>query len=114
MPQHWTNISIGKTDFKICTLANTRDKWICVQLFVYGTKSLENFNKLRKLYETSSKLEISEELEWVEKNRKEHHVNYVIPNTNPTNKEDWNNQHSLLINWIGKFSNFFKDKIKML
>jgi hypothetical protein len=114
LPQHWTNVSIGRSDFKICAIANTRDKWICVQLVVYGNNALENFNNLRKLYEYESKLEISEKIEWVEKNGKEHHVNFVIANTNPMDKEDWDKQHNMLIWWIEKFTNFFKDKVKMI
>jgi hypothetical protein len=114
LPQHWTNVSIGRSDFKICAIANTRDKWICVQLVVYGNNALENFNNLRKHYEYESKLEISEKIEWVEKNGKEHHVNFVIANTNPMDKEDWDKQHNMLIWWIEKFTNFFKDKVKMI
>jgi hypothetical protein len=64
-PQHWMNISIGRADFKICAIANTRDKWLCVQLVVSGPNALVYFNKLRKLYEINSKSELSENLEWV-------------------------------------------------
>ncbi len=28
LPQHWTNISIGKSNYKLCAIANSRDKWI--------------------------------------------------------------------------------------
>ena len=42
LPQHWTNVAVGRTDFKICAIANTRDKWISVQLVVGGKNALEN------------------------------------------------------------------------
>ena len=34
LPQHWTNISIGKSNYKLCAIANSRDKWIAVQLVI--------------------------------------------------------------------------------
>jgi hypothetical protein len=115
LPQHWTNISIGRSDFKVCAIANTRDKWICVQLVVWGNDALENFRKLKELYEEDASKKLSDKLEWAEKDGgKEHHLNYVIPNTDPMNKADWQNQHKQLKEWIEKFSNYFKDKIRDL
>lgn len=114
LPQHWTNIAIGRSDFKLCAVANTRDKCLCVQLVVYGANALEHFKKLRELYEEESKKSISNNIAWVEKDGKEHHVNYFILNADPTNKQDWKNQHQQLNEWLERFMNFFKDKVKGL
>lgn len=114
LPQHWTNIAIGRSGFKLCALINTRDKWIGVQLVVYGINSLEDFKMLRELYEEDSKINLNSKLEWAKKEGKEHHVNYIIPNTNPMNKSDWESQHTDLLLWIRDFTNYFRDKIKDL
>lgn len=115
LPQHWTNIAIGRTDFKVCAIANTRDKWLCIQLVVSGNKALENFKRLKELYEEQSKIELSTQIEWTEKEGgKEHHVNYFILNTDPFDKKDWARQHTLLKEWVEKFILFFRDKIKEL
>jgi hypothetical protein len=112
LPQHWTNISIGRSDFKICAIANTRDKWLCVQLVIYGLKSLEVFNTLRMQYEVDSKNKLSPNLEWNEKEGKEQHVNIVFLGTDPALKDDWKNQHKKLSEWIEKFYLYFKDKVR--
>lgn len=115
LPQHWTNISIGRTDFKLCAIANTRDACIVVQLVVYGTDALQNFNKLRSAYEIDSKDKLNKDLDWVEKEGgKEHHVNFIIEKTDPLDRNDWPNQHKLLCDWLDKFTVYFKEKIKML
>jgi len=113
LPQHWTNISIGKSNYKLCAIANSRDKWIAIQLVVYGTDSLENFRKLRENYGSDSLENLSNEIEWVEKDGgKEHHVNLVFNNHNPLKKALMNEQHKILCEWIDKFHNYFREKVK--
>lgn len=113
LPQHWTNIAIGRSDFKVCAIANSRDKWLCVQLVVFGPKALENFITLRDLYENETKEKISPDIEWSEKDGgKEHHVNYFITDTDPLKKEKWPEQHKQLKEWIERFVIYFRDKIK--
>jgi len=115
LPQHWSNISIGRSGFKICALINSRDKWIGIQLCVYTIDSLDQFRKLKEQYEEDSKEKISPQIEWLEKEGgKEHHVNLIFPDTNPTDKSDWTRQHKLFKEYIGKYFNYFKDKIKSL
>lgn len=113
LPQHWTNISIGKSNYKICAVANSRDKWIGIQLVVSGNKNLDNFRRLRENYEDDSKTEISTNVEWVEKNGgKEHHVNLIFLDNDPLDKKTMRTQHQLLSEWIEKFYNYFKEKVR--
>lgn len=113
LPQHWTNISIGKSDYKICALANSRDKWIGVQLVVTGNNSLENFKRLKDKYQLNSETELSNNIIWAEKEGgKEHHVNLIFENNNPLDKTLMKEQHELLTEWIEKFYRYFKDKVR--
>jgi len=113
LPQHWTNISIGKSNYKLCALANSRDKWIAVQLVVSGIDSLDNFKRLRDTHEANSKENLSENIEWAEKDGgKEHHVNLIFENHNPLDKKIMKEQHQLLTEWIEKFYVYFKGKVK--
>ena len=115
LPQHWTNVSIGRTDFKLCAIANTRDACLVVQLVVYGRNALQSFNKLSTAYELDSNEKLNKDLEWVEKEGgKEHHVNFIIEKTDPLDRTDWAKQHKLLCDWLEKFTVYFKEKIKML
>jgi hypothetical protein len=113
LPQHWTNISIGKTNYKICAIANSRDKWIAVQLVVYGNNALEKFNRMRTKYEHDSKNNLSTDIEWLEKEGgKEHHINMIFYNNDPLNKKVMTEQHKILVEWIEKFHTYFKEKVK--
>jgi len=113
LPQSWTNISIGKTNYKLCAITNSRDKWIGVQLVVYGINALENFNRLRTKYEDDSKENLSEKIDWLEKDGgKEHHVNMIFSNNDPLDKELMTQQQKVLVDWIEKFHNYFRDKVK--
>lgn len=113
LPQHWTNISIGKSNYKLCAIANSRDKWIAVQLVVYGLEALNNFRRLRDKFETDSLENLSSNLEWVEKESgKEHHVNLILDNHNPLEKSLMADQHKILAEWIEKFHQYFKEKVK--
>lgn len=112
--QHWTYISIGKSDFKICLIANTQQKYICVQLLCRGENALINFRKLKSKYELDTRSNLSNEIEWKENaGKKEHHINLVFLSNNPFDKENWINQFKLLSEWSEKFYNYFKDKLNI-
>lgn len=111
-PQHWSSIAIGKSDYGINLISNTQAKFICIQLACYGDNALSNFRELKARYEQDSKTNLDVSIEWLEKvGKKEHHINFVIPNKNPFDKSDWGNQHRLLIEWAEKFYLYFKDKL---
>lgn len=111
--QHWTNITIGKSDFRLALIANTQKKWICVQLLCLGNDALKNFKQLKANYEQDAILNLSNNLEWKEnEGKQEHHINLVFADKNPFDKTDWNNQHQLLSDWTEKFYIYFKDKLK--
>lgn len=114
-PQHWTNISVGRAGFQIRVVANSRERFLQVQLIVASNNSIEDFRKLRKDYEEDSKKHLSERIEWSEKEEgaKEHHVNLRF-NCDPLDKNDWAKQHTILLEWIENFLQYFKDKIKEL
>lgn len=111
-PQHWTSIAVGRSNFHINAIANTRDKWVCVQLVVYGSAGLTNFRNLRDNFESESKVHLSEKVEWVEKTGKEHHVNLVFNDHNPSDKSSWKIQHVLLNEWVEKFYKYFSERVK--
>lgn len=114
-PQHWTNISIGKSSFYISVLANTRDKLIAVQFIITNPNAEENFRILQEKFEAESKKEISEDVEWEFKDGgKQHHVTLRFHDIDPLLKDEWPGQHELLIKYIDRFVKFFKPRIKDL
>lgn len=111
LPQHWTNISIGRTGYRLAAFGNSRDHFIGVQLIVYGENSLKNFVRLRDKYKTDSAEKLIRDLEWAEKEGKEHHVNWVVHRRDPLDKADWENQHLMLTDMIVEMYRYFKPKI---
>ena len=113
LPQHWANVAIGRSNFYLSAFANTRDHRIGVILVVSGPNALENFKKLRELYESDSIEKIDSDLQWLEKDGgKEHHVILKIEEKDPTKRNEWNKQHELLKSTLEKFYRYFKDKVK--
>ncbi len=115
LPQHWTNISIGRSHFLIQAYANTRDHRIAVALVIYGPNALENFRKMRELYEQGSFHAIGTELQWEEKEGgKEHHIVIRKGDEDPLNKLNWPQQHEWLKDKVEKFVRYFQEKIRSL
>ena len=112
-PQHWTNISIGRSNYRLSAFANSRDKRIGIQLIVLGNDALNSFRKLKAKYEEDSLIKLSKEIEWLEKDGgKEHHVNMVFFGNDPHDKTQVMSQYKLLAEWTEKFFKYFKSKVK--
>lgn len=112
LPQHWTNISIGRSYYKLCAIANSRDQWIAIQLVIHGPDALGSFKRLQENYEAHSLENLSSKVEWSEKEGKEHHVNLIFENHNPLDKSAMREQHKILTEWIEKFYVYFKEKVR--
>lgn len=54
---HWLSISIGKSGFSLQAVVNTRDQWICVQIWISREDSKEQYAALQ-----SSQAQIEQEL----------------------------------------------------
>lgn len=111
-PQHWTSVSVGRSGFHLNAIVNTRDKLILVQLVVSGSNALINFSKLRSLFEDDSKLHLSPDIQWAEKSGKEHHVNMIYTNKDPSKRSEWTDQHRLLYECLQNFHSYFSAKVK--
>lgn len=113
--QHWTNISIGKSDFRLVLIANTQKKSISVFLVCLGKNSFSNFHNLRVNYREDSRIKLNSNLMWYENTgKKEHHIFLTFSDYDPFNKEDWQNQHQILTEWTEKFYIYFKDKLNII
>lgn len=113
LPQHWTNIAIGRSYFKLNVFANTRDQRIGVILILTGPAALSNFKALQSKYENDSQVNLDKNIEWIEKDGgKEHHISVKYQGCDPFNKKDWKRQHEILADTIQKFYLYFKDKIR--
>jgi hypothetical protein len=109
--KQWANVTIGSSKFRLALIANTREKFLCIQLRMF-TNEISDFRRFRTKYEVDSKRALTSGLEWREiKGAKEHHVNLVFPKQDPMNEQKWNEQHKLLCKWTEEFYNYFKDRV---
>ncbi|MCB0032472.1 MAG: DUF4268 domain-containing protein [Anaerolineales bacterium] len=113
-PRHWMNFSIGRSGFRLCTLVNTRDETIGVQLLI--TKgNIEAFYHLLLEQREAIEKEVGETMSWEElPNKKRSQVNLVKPNTDPLNEKDWPHQHQWLQTRLEALHRAFSGRVKAL
>lgn len=113
LPQHWTNIALGRSKFRLVLFANSRYKRIGCYLRTSGPNALVHFQKLRMQWEEDSKANLDPRVEWEEKeDGKEHHVIVRLTGQDPLDRSSWTQQHELLANLAERFVTYFKDKIR--
>jgi hypothetical protein len=64
-PQHWLNLSIGRSRSKLCVTANTRDNRLGVELYFSGNESKKNFANLMN-HKDKIEQDLGFELDWQE------------------------------------------------
>ncbi|BAH75973.1 DUF4268 domain-containing protein [Solidesulfovibrio magneticus] len=114
LPQHWINISIGKTGFKICPTLNTRESRLGVELYISCQNSKELFQQLYSQRDSIER-EYGEALDWQElPDKKACRVLFTKTKVNPLLESLWPEY----INWfelnIKKFYSCFYNRIKTL
>tara|TARA_B100001964_G_scaffold228663_1_gene280081 strand:- start:60 stop:1001 length:942 start_codon:yes stop_codon:yes gene_type:complete len=112
LPQHWTNIAIGRSYFHIVALVNSRDNKISIFLCISGTNAKKRFHALRENYEKESLKALGKNLEWRElPDAKESHVR-LVREADIFKRTEWGKQHKWFKDNIEKFHQFFAPKVK--
>lgn len=113
LPQHWTNIAIGRTNFHLVATVNTWDKQITVYLCLSGPHAKPHFYLLQKEKELIEK-EMGATIDWRElPENKESHltIRYVA---DPTDRSKWPEQHKWLTTQLENFHRVLSKRIKQL
>ncbi len=114
LPQHWTNIAIGKSHFHLSASVNSRDSSISIWLNIVGDKAKENYDKLHEIAYTDSLSEINKALIWDKLDGRKMSAVILKTNADFTNSDDWARQFSWFKEHLEKFTKFFKPKIALL
>jgi hypothetical protein len=113
-PQHWTNISIGKSNLYLSATVNSRDKSINIWFNIQTANAKETFDKLYEIAFQDSLKAISSNLVWDRlENRKMSGVT-LKTSGDFTDRTDWNNQFEWFKVNIERFIAFFKPIITKL
>lgn len=114
LPQHWMNISIGRSNFGLVVTVNTMQNSIAAYLTCVGPDSKAHFALLLQNKEVIEE-EFGEDLIWEElPGRIESRISLRRSNSDPSNKTDWDNQHIWLAEKIEKLRKVFAIRIKNL
>ena len=113
-PQHWTNISMGKTNLYLSLTINSRDKSINIWLNIQTENAKEMFEKLYKLAFKDSMSFISPNLFWDKMEGRKMCAVTLKTAGDFSNKQDWNRQFEWFRNHVEKYQQYFKPIIKNL
>lgn len=111
-PQCFTNMSLGRSNFALGALVNSRDCSINIWMSINGDKANEYFDKLYNIAYKDSLNKISSELVW-DKLEEQISSNVTLKtNGDFTNKSEWPAQFAWFKENLEKFDKFFRPKIK--
>jgi len=114
LPQSWTNIAIGRSNFNIYTTVNSRAKCISVCLNLWGSQAKNNYEKLYETAYDNSLTEVSKDLAWHKMEGKKMSAVTLTTSSDFTDKNDWNNQFRWFKDNLERFTKYFKPKIAKL
>lgn len=114
LPQVWTNIAIGRSNFRLCGSVVKRDNFIRIELVIEGDNAKLYFKKLREKYESVSRTELNENIIWAELPDVKVCSIYIKKEVDVSDRADWNNQQEWFKVNIEKFIKFFGPKVKEL
>ena len=113
-PQHWTNISIGRSHFHLSATVNSREKTISIWLNMQGLKAKENYDKLYNQFYSESLSFLGEDIVWDKMDGRK--MSAIIKTTHGDlmKRDNWITQFAWFMENLEKFIEFFKPKIKEL
>lgn len=116
LPQHWTNIAIGRSNFHLSASVNSRENSISIWLNITGEKEQAkiNYDKLYSLAYNESLTNVSDELIWDRLNERKMSCIMLKYDADFTQKQNWNIQFLWFKDYLEKFTLFFKPIIAKL
>lgn len=114
LPQQWTVIAIGRSYFQISLTVNSVNHRIAISLDITGDNAKSNFDALKERYMELSKIEVSENLEWLRMDDKKVSMIKLTKSSDFLDISSREEQFTWFIEYAVKFIKFFKPKIKSI
>lgn len=113
-PQHWMNMSIGRTGFLLGALVNSNNNTIGVELVMTDDDAKAHFHLLKAEKEEIERA-FGAPLEWYElPDRKFTRIIYRRADTDFTRESEWEEQHAWLIDHLKRLRAVFGERVKRL
>ncbi|MEQ9063722.1 MAG: DUF4268 domain-containing protein [Vicingaceae bacterium] len=114
LPQHWTNIAIGRSDFHLSAAVSTRDNTLSIWLNITGVNAKGFFDKLSAQSKEESFEKISPDLRWERMDNNKQSAVILSTNGDMTNRSQWIEQFGWFKENLELFISLFKPIIKKL
>lgn len=117
LPQHWTNVALGKSGLYLSLSVNSQKKQVTISFEINTDNAVDNkkyFDQLKEKFEVSSKSEISDNLEWLRLDEKKVSLVSLSEKFDFLDSSTHSDQFAWFLEYVNKFSKFFRPKIKGL
>jgi hypothetical protein len=114
LPQHWTNIAIGRSNFHLSASVNSRDNSINIWLNIMGDQAKENYDKLYSVGYESSFAEVNKDLVWDKMDGRKMSAVMLKAIGDFTDRNEWNNQFQWFKDNLERYMGYFKPKVVKL
>ena len=112
-PQHWMNISIGKSGFNLAATLNSVEKKIGVELYIGNDFEKKFFNELEK-YKKTITSSIGKATWLPLKGKKASRIICYKNNTDPLDESQWAEQNKWIVTKLDEFDNCFRPLLSQL
>jgi len=113
-PQHWMDYPVGRTDFCLSAAVNTREKFITVELRLFGPYAKAYFDLLHA-QRAEIEAELGEKLHWHKLlDKKESQIGVNNPHFDPADRSTWPQQHVWLREKLEALHRVFAPRVKAL
>ena len=114
LPQHWTNVAIGRSYFYLSLNVNSVNGTISINFEMSGANAKSNYATLREKFEDDSKNNISANLDWLRLDDKKISMVKLSKSFNFLDIDSREEQFAWFVEYVQKFIKYFQPKIKTL
>ncbi len=114
LPQHWTNVAIGRSYFYLSLNVNSVNGTISINFEMSGAKAKSNYATLKEKFEDDSKSNISADLDWLRLDDKKISMVKLSKSFNFLDIDSREEQFAWFVEYVQKFIKYFQPKIKTL
>lgn len=112
LPQHWTNIAIGKSNYSLSASVNSRENYLNIWLNILGDSAKENYEKLYNNYYENSLIEVNKSIVWDKMEGRKMSAVMLKTEADFSKKSEWNKQYEWFKVNLEKFTKYFKQAVK--
>ncbi|TWT86633.1 hypothetical protein Mal64_34620 [Pseudobythopirellula maris] len=114
LPQHWNNLPIGRTGFRLVAIMNTQSGYIQVEIYCHDDNALQHFHQLLES-QSEIEAELGHELDWQElPGRQASRIAYARSVVSFSDRSLWPEQHEWLRTHLEAFDRVFRKRIRGL